>query len=937
MMTDVKINRNYGYDILINTFEPFLRNYIVNEIFLQNYGINWKNHIPKGVINDLSKTKGENLPNDCSIEEFFEELNFTNLKDIIVYSNHFTLAEPFFGELGKDKFIELMDDLNILRRKIAHAKSAFSYVDLLDVIEKVKLLVQGRYDDARDINQYLENESYKKAKSVPLNFFEEYECQNNLPPENYDLDGGFVGRDKEVRTINKLIKSDQDRIITITGAGGVGKTSIALKIAYSFLSDPQNLFDAIIWFSAKTDKLTEKGIVPLESQIRSDEQLISDILSIVDKATLENFKSANVPLDSYKAHLSNIFSSQKCLLVIDNLETIIRNDNLIDFIKNVPRPSQVLITSRKGLGEIERRYPLSDMLEKDAIQLFKVVAFNRNRQDLLRIKNENISKLVKKVKCYPLLIKWSIGKVCLGKDINEAFSEIFAGDSEIAKFSFNDVFTLLSQDEKHVLFSMIIYGDQAISKSLLMHLANLTEEQFENSIENLILTSFIIPENKETEHEILTEYTMLALTRGFVMNQLDNDQKARNMLQTRYYHLSKQIEEFEKSQSSYSQSLFSLGIRTPEDQVAFNYIKAAKNSFQNNEIENAKTAYEQALKINPNFAYALIEYSKFEFNNGHIPHALQLAKKATELHEDNYHAWFHYGMMLRKNNDIDLAIDCFKKAKEINSSYLPIYNELGRTYSFKGYYEKADSEFNSALREEKYPNFRHKILTYQFLADNYRRWAESFVIRMDSEGAIIKLKKAYDVIQEAIEMSGRTDIKLWELFWRICIDLGNIVCKTKNFNAGRVYFEECLKTLPNRSEAITINRQIVAKAYYYLVAYGLKDKNINIEQFQTWINIGMNSCSPETEIYKKLTKIKEEVMNKRNRVFGEIQWYNPSKKFGLIKSDNECYTFLSSSFKNYISPSELEKLQNKSVSFVSSVNPNPNKKNKLIAKDIILE
>lgn len=409
-MADTKINRNYGYDILINTFEPFLRFYIANEIFMPNYGGDWRNHIPKGVSDEISKIKGELFSSDYSIDDFFEELTFLNLKDIIIFSNHFILSKPFFGELSKDKLIELMDDLNIFRRKIAHAKSTFSDIDLLDVVEKVKLLVQGEADIAKGITKYLENESYKNAQNIPLNFLEEYECQNNLPSENYDLDGGFVGRDKEIQAIRKLIQSDQDRIITVTGAGGVGKTAIALKIAYAFLSDPQNLFDAIVWFSAKADKLTEQGIVPLEPGIRSDEQLIGDILTIVDPVTLENFKNAKVSLDVYKTHLYNIFSSQKCLLIIDNLETIIKNDNLINFIKNVPRPSQVLITSRKGLGEIERRYPLFDMLEKDAVRLFRIIALNRNKQDLLRLKNETISELVRKVRCYPLLIKWSIGK-----------------------------------------------------------------------------------------------------------------------------------------------------------------------------------------------------------------------------------------------------------------------------------------------------------------------------------------------------------------------------------------------------------------------------------------------------------------------------------------------------------------------------------------------
>lgn len=503
---NLRINRNYGYEILINTFEPFLRKYIINEVFLINFGNKWEKQIPQGVILELSTIKKDQISNDCSIDEFFEELTFLNLKDILIFSENFKHSKSFFAELNKDKFIEIMDELNLFRRKIAHAKSTFSELDLTTLIDHIELLCQG--DATKEIKSYLKNMEYKNAKDIPPDFFEDYECQNNLPPENYDLDGGFVGRVKEIKSISKFIKSDQDRIITITGAGGVGKTAVALRVAYSFLPDLQNPFEAIIWFSAKTSKLTEDGIVPLPPDIQSDMQLIKEILEILDLETLQNFKKANVPVESYKTYLYNLFSSQKCLLIIDNLETIINDNALISFIKDIPRPSQVLITSRKGLGEIERRYPLTDMDEKDAAQLFRIIAKERNRIDLLRLKDESVSKLVKQVKCYPLLIKWSIGQVCLGKDINEAFSQIFAGESEIAKFTFNDVFSLLSGDAKNILFSMIIYGEKSVSKYVLMHLTNLSDDQFEDSIKELIVTSFVFPESKDTGLGVTTEYSM---------------------------------------------------------------------------------------------------------------------------------------------------------------------------------------------------------------------------------------------------------------------------------------------------------------------------------------------------------------------------------------------------------------------------------------------
>jgi LuxR family glucitol operon transcriptional activator len=879
------------------------------------------------------------VPEDCSIDDFFEELTFLNLKDILVASNNFKLAKSFFGELNKDKFIEVMDDLNTYRRKIAHAKSTFSDLDLVTLIDYVRLLCQG--DVAKEIKRYLKNEEYKNAKEIPPDFFEEYECQNNLPSENYDLDGGFVGRAKDIQSIRKLIKSDQDRIITLTGAGGVGKTADALRVAYSFLPDPQNPFEAIIWFSAKTSKLTDEGIVPLAPSIRSDIQLIEDILGIVDQETLKNFKKANVPSESFKKHLYNLFSSQKCLLIVDNLETIIRDDALISFIKDIPRPSQVLITSRKGLGEIERRYPLTDMLEKDAIQLFRIIAKERNRLDLLRLKDETISDLVKRVRCYPLLIKWSIGQVCLGKDIDIAFSQIFAGESEIAKFSFNDVFLLLSENAKIILFSMIVYGDKPVSRYVLMHLANLTDDQFEDAIKELIVTSFVFPESKETESGIVTEYSMLSLTRGFIENKLDEDEKIKEMLLTRYYHLSEQSQDFERSKSSYSQSLFSLGIKTPEERVAFNYVKAAKNFFYHNDMDKAEENYEQAIKIAPKFSYAIGEFSKFEFNRGHVHKALELAKNAIQVNPENYHAWFNYGISLKKSLMFPEAIEALQKAKELNPKHLPIFNELGRAYTMIGDYETAQKEFMEALREEKYPNYRHIIMTLQFLADNYDRMADSFRFRRDSTRQIANLKLAFETISKALEIDSK-DMILWKFYRRICKNLGIALSINMGFAEGKPYLEKSLQTVHSGKKIITPDSKIVAEACSYLATFSMKENDKDIKQIENWINTGLANCTTDSTQFERLNHLKKELVgettsrgNVECRKYGGIKFYNTLRKFGIIIIADETYLFFASGLRQRIPQEELDKLDGSIVSCI--LVENTEKKGQMIASDIVFE
>jgi len=929
---NLKVNRNYGYDVLINNFEPFLRRFVVNEIFLIQYGKEWLKHIPKGILLELRTTK-EVEPEKLSLNDFFEEITFLNLKDILVFSKHYQLAQPFFGKLNKEKFRNTMDELNILRRKIAHARSTFSELDFLKVVELVQLLCQG--ESAEEVRLYLKNEQYKKAKDIPLGFFEEFECPNNLPTETYDLDGGFVGRANEVRAIKKLIKSDLDRIITITGAGGVGKTAIALRMAYSFLEDSQNLFDAVIWFSAKTTKLTEEGIVQQTPGIVSSQQLIMDMLKVIDPEAVKTFVEGKVQLESFKTYLYKVFSSQKCLIVIDNLETILKDDVLVGFIKDIPRNSKVLITSRKGLGEIERRYPISDMPENDAILLFKIVAKERNRTDLLRLEEETIRRLVKRVRCYPLLIKWSIGQVCLGKEPDSAFSQIFAGESEIAKFSFNDVFSLLSDDSKLILYAMIIYGNKPVSNYVLTRLTNLTDDKFEDSIKELVLSSFVFQESRDTESGIATEYSMLTLTRGFVESQLDKDVKTKKILLTRHHDFSTQIEELEKAQSSYHQSLISIGVKTVEERIAFDYIKAAKNFISQGDMEAAETNFEKANKIAPKFSYALIQRSKFEFTRGHIPKALELANRAVQVDPENFHAWFSHGISLRKSNKIPESIKCLKKAKELNPEFLPIYNELGRSYTFNGDYDSAEIEFLEAQKEVKYPNYRHQVMTLQFLGDNYKRWSEAFGLRRDYPGQIDMLKKSFETFKKALEIAPR-DKQLQEFYRHVCLELGVTLGSKKSFAEAKPYLEECITCRKIGVVLIIPNSEYIPAAFFYLALYSMDESPRNLKPIETYINEGLSNLPPSSKWYDKLKDLKKQILpdtpSDSEKKYGRIKYFNVVRKFGIIETADQSYLFFASGFRFHVPRELLGQLDGKAASFV--LIESEKKKDQMIACDI---
>ncbi len=149
--------RKYGYDILINRFEPLFRTILINEVLLINYGLNkWKEGIPRGVIEVLKEEKDIDI-STTDINDFFDEIYLWGLKEISVYSNNYKHLKDFVSQVGKEKFIEILDELNEFRKKIAHSKT-FTRLDLFRVIELIKNCFGGKLSE--ELLNYINNEGY---------------------------------------------------------------------------------------------------------------------------------------------------------------------------------------------------------------------------------------------------------------------------------------------------------------------------------------------------------------------------------------------------------------------------------------------------------------------------------------------------------------------------------------------------------------------------------------------------------------------------------------------------------------------------------------------------------------------------------------------------------------------------------------------------------
>jgi predicted ATPase len=176
----------------------------------------------------------------------------------------------------------------------------------------------------------------------PLNSLEAR--PNNLPVQATP----FMGRTDELAALDNLISDPENRVISILGAGGMGKTRLAVAVAEKQL----HTFQAA---NGNEEARFPDGVffVHLASLETTDA-----ILPTIGKATGFQFYEGADP----KKQLLDYLRRKQLLLVMDNFEHLLRGATvLVDIVGSAP-DVKILVTSREKLNlQIEVPYNLLGM------------------------------------------------------------------------------------------------------------------------------------------------------------------------------------------------------------------------------------------------------------------------------------------------------------------------------------------------------------------------------------------------------------------------------------------------------------------------------------------------------------------------------------------------------------------------------------------------
>ncbi|HRH46310.1 MAG TPA: winged helix-turn-helix domain-containing protein, partial [Pyrinomonadaceae bacterium] len=173
---------------------------------------------------------------------------------------------------------------------------------------------------------------YKFIADVQINNFAQISRSQTVnyptalvaPPNEFETEEIFLGRTEEILEVKKLLRQSEVSLVTLTGAGGTGKTRLANVVARQLKKDfPSGVFFIELVTATETEYVISA---------------IAQTLNVVEssnKSLLESIK--------------DFLCEQRILLVLDNFEQVMSAVPLVRELLVTSSTLKILVTSRAPL------------------------------------------------------------------------------------------------------------------------------------------------------------------------------------------------------------------------------------------------------------------------------------------------------------------------------------------------------------------------------------------------------------------------------------------------------------------------------------------------------------------------------------------------------------------------------------------------------------
>jgi LuxR family glucitol operon transcriptional activator len=346
----------------------------------------------------------------------------------------------------------------------------------------------------------------------------------NLPPRDYRE---FIGRQTELDQLLTLLQTNSTiPRISIEGIGGMGKTALAVEVAYRCLdmaSERQMLsdspeFEAFIFTSAQTDRLTARGLLPRPSQERSLYQIlwaIAQTLRLPPETLVGD-------LEDQVQRIRYSLSHQSILLIVDSLETMEEQEQVLAFLYDLPATVKVITTGRES-AFMDVCLRLSSLSRSEGVALIEQQAHLKQ----ISLTSDQAVELHEKTGGIPAAILYALGKLTLGYLFEEVLPRLPLPDSDFCRFYLKRSIDPLKGRLAHALLQAIALFPRPVLRGAIVTIVRPQVDPADEFAQLCQLNLVTLQSGR---------YHMLPLTRDYVLAELATAPEQAQCLRERWIH-----------------------------------------------------------------------------------------------------------------------------------------------------------------------------------------------------------------------------------------------------------------------------------------------------------------------------------------------------------------------------------------------------------------
>lgn len=302
---------------------------------------------------------------------------------------------------------------------------------------------------------------------------------HNLPSTFEHEITGLVGREREAKDIKKYLLNPRVATLAIVAPGGVGKTALVLDLMRELCQSPEapEAFDAVCFVSAKTERLTVKGIENLTAA-----ETIEDVQKRIAH-TLGGFwdEDASPTFDGIRSK----YGAKRALIVLDNLETLIRDKHecFSSFLLELPPSWRILATSRVTVDSATTM-SLPVLTRQAAEHLVTTYA---SRSGAGKLDRSSVTMIADACGHNPLAIRLTVDLYGLGKELPVSLKMV---KKDVTDFSFANLIDAISDTSVGVL--ECLFALQTAARSDLSDILGVSLDSMAEAVAELSRTSLVV-------------------------------------------------------------------------------------------------------------------------------------------------------------------------------------------------------------------------------------------------------------------------------------------------------------------------------------------------------------------------------------------------------------------------------------------------------------